>query len=80
MEKRIVVGSLDSIQGEIKTAHIECEIDLDLWNSLSHESRRSFLEHYGRIVIDDFEIKEYGEILNVSLISKGEDNELRSNT
>lgn len=64
-----VIGYPDYIDGYIRHAHFELEItdeeQIEEFSNLSTKEKIETLTEYGKLVIDDYRINDYGEITEI---------------
>ena len=61
----IVVSEPTWVDGHIRYGHFECEVPKELeekFKNMSKEDQINYLKDNGELLIDDFEINDYGEI------------------
>lgn len=62
MTKLYISANYDYIQGHIRYGHKELEVEKEFWDSLSADEQKDYFLDNGDVVIDDYEINDYGDL------------------
>jgi len=63
-----VIGNVDYIDGYLRYGHFELDLDnedLEDFKKLINEEKIEYLKENGKLIIDDYRINDYGEIIDI---------------
>lgn len=60
MAKIKLTRQLDYVVGHLRNGHLELFVDENEWNSMSDEDKRDFFGDNVEVVVDGYEIEDYG--------------------
>lgn len=66
--KNLVRADISYIDGYLRYGHYELELsdeDYKEFINLSDEDKKDYIRDCGEIVIDDYDVNDYGEIINI---------------
>ena len=52
----------DYIQGHIRNGHMECDIPDEEYHEMTDDERKWYVRENGKLVIDDYEVDDFGDI------------------
>ena len=71
MKKYEVTADYDYVLGHLRHGHVSLKLDeseLKLFRALSDEEQLEHLSDHGDLVIDDWEVNDYGELESIGII------------
>lgn len=67
-EKNLVTANLEYVAGHLRYGHFEAELsdeELEEFEKMNEEDKRKYIYDNGHIVIDDYDVNDYGEMTNI---------------
>lgn len=55
-----ITQDLEYVQGYLRNGHKELEIEQEKWDGMSEEERREYFNDCASVIVDDYEIEDYG--------------------
>ena len=55
-----ITQDLNYVQGYLRYGHKELEIEQEKWDGMSEEERREYFNDCASVVVDDYEVEDYG--------------------
>ena len=55
-----ITQDLNYVQGYLRYGHKELEIEQEKWDWMSEEERREYFNDCASVVVDDYEVEDYG--------------------
>lgn len=55
-----ITQDLEYVQGYLRNGHKELEIEQEKWDGMSEEERREYFNDCASVIVDDYEIGDYG--------------------
>lgn len=55
-----ITQDLEYVQGYLRNGHKELEIEQEEWDGMSEEERREYFNYCASVIVDDYEIGDYG--------------------
>jgi hypothetical protein len=55
-----ITQDLEYVQGYLRNGHKELEIEQEKWDKMSAEERREYFNDCASVIVDDYEIGDYG--------------------
>lgn len=63
-----ICGELDYVQGHLRYGHLELYLDdkaFEEFKSMSEEEQKTYLNDNGNLLIDSYEVDDWGNITNI---------------
>ena len=67
MTKLNIHADIDYIDGHLRYGHYELEVEKSVWDKLSDDEKREYIEDVGELEVDDFEINDIGDITEIQV-------------
>lgn len=62
---------IDYVQGHLRYGHFEATVpeeDIEKFNAMTPDEKKEYIRDIGEIVLDDYEMDDYGDIGEVTVI------------
>ena len=64
-----IFGDLDYVQGHLRYGHLELHLDdeaFEEFKSMSEEEQKAYLNDNGNLIVDSYEVDDWGDIIDIS--------------
>ncbi len=71
----LITASVGFVNGYLRSGHYELSLnseELEVFEGLSEEQKKEYIEDHGEFLLDDFRVNDMGELYDIKIYHEGE--------